>query len=68
MVLRLVYLLDAQKRKELMIIYAETLQGTGFTAADLQEGGKAHNQWPAIEQGLIQRSQARVLVQPLDSH
>ena len=36
-----------------MIIYAEDLAPTGFTAADLQKGGKARNQWPAIEKGLI---------------
>src|SRR5262249_15446549 len=41
MYLRLVHLLDQQKRKELMIIYGEDLVPTGLTAIDLQEGGRA---------------------------
>ena len=53
MLVRLVHLLNEQKRRELMIICAEDLAPTGFTAADLQKGGKARNQWPAIEKGLI---------------
>ena len=39
MYVRLIYLLDAEKRKELMIIYGEDLASTGFTAADLRQGG-----------------------------
>ena len=31
---RLVHLLDEQKRRELMIIYGENLAPTGFTAAE----------------------------------
>lgn len=53
---RLVYLPDEQKRTELMIIYAEDLKPTGLTAADLLPGGKARDQWPALEQGLIERA------------
>jgi hypothetical protein len=63
MYVRLVHLLDEQKRKELMIIYGEDLAPTGFTAADLQQGGKAYDQWPVIEQGLVQRAQERILVE-----
>jgi hypothetical protein len=44
MYVRLVHLLDAEKRKELMIIYGEDLASTGFTAVDLREGGKARGQ------------------------
>lgn len=40
MYVRLINLLDAEKRKELMIIYGEDLASTGFTAADLRQGGK----------------------------
>ena len=57
MCVRLVHLLDEQKRKELMIIYGEDVSPTGYTAADLDNGGKAHNdRWPAIEKGLIERA------------
>ena len=57
MCVRLVHLLDEQKRKELMIIYGEDVRPTGYTAADLGNGGKAHNdRWPAIEKGLIERA------------
>jgi hypothetical protein len=66
MYVRLVHLLDNSKRRELMIIYGETLEGTGFTAADLQKGGKDYKQWPALEQGLIRRAQARISVQPTE--
>ena len=59
---RLVHLLDESKRKELMIIYGEDLASTGLTAADLQEGGKAHDRWPAIEKGLIERAQQKIAI------
>ena len=56
MCVRLVHLLDEQKRKELMIIYGEDVATTDYTAADLDKGGKAHNdRWPTIEKGLIER-------------
>jgi hypothetical protein len=54
---RLVHLLDKQKRKELMIIYSEDVAPTGFTTAELLPGGKAYGQWPAIEKGLIERAE-----------
>ena len=53
MYVRLVHLLDERKRKELMIIYGEDVASTGFTAAELHEGGKAYAQWPAIDKDLI---------------
>jgi len=56
MYVRLVHLLDANKRKELMIIYGEDLAPTGFTAAELAEGGKARARWPALENALIARA------------
>jgi hypothetical protein len=59
---RLVHLLDAEKRKELMIIYGEDLASTGFTAADLEEKGRAHEQWPAIEKGLIERAEKKIVL------
>jgi hypothetical protein len=63
MYIRLVHLLDAEKRKELMIIYGEDLAATGFTAADLHEGGKAYGQWPALEKGLIERAKTKIALE-----
>ena len=60
MYVRLVHLLDEQKRKELMIIYGEDLAPTGIAAADLRESGKAHDRWPAIEKGMLQRTENRI--------
>jgi hypothetical protein len=57
MYVRFVHLLDAAKRKELMIIYGEDLAPTGLTAPDLQEGGAAHGQWRKIDRGLIERAE-----------
>ena len=42
MCVRLVHLLDEAKRKELMIIYGEDLGPIGFSAVDLNKGGKAY--------------------------
>jgi len=63
MYVRLVHLLDEQKRKELMIIYGEDLASTGFSAADLAKGGKAYDQWPAVEKGLIERAISRLALE-----
>jgi hypothetical protein len=62
MYVRLVHLLDPEKRKELMIIYGEDLAGTGLTAPDLAEGGAAHHRWPVIDRGLIERAEKAILV------
>ena len=64
MYVRLVHLLDKENRKELMIIYGEDLAPTGFTAADLREGGKAHEQWPAIADALLERAEWRITIGP----
>jgi hypothetical protein len=64
MYLRLVHLLDDAKRKELMIIYGEDLAATGLNAADLQEGGQAHERWPELEKGLIERAQQKIAIGP----
>jgi len=60
---RLVHLLDAKKRKELMIIYSEDLAGTGFTATELKKNGKHYGPWLSIEQGLIERAKAKILLE-----
>jgi hypothetical protein len=62
MYVRLVHLLDEQKRKELMIIYGEDLSSTGYTAADLQKGGKGYDQWPAIERELIEKAKKKIII------
>jgi hypothetical protein len=61
---RLVHLLDRQKRKELMIIYAEDLQPTGFSRDDLMPGRKHAGEWPALEAGLIRRAKAAISLSP----
>jgi hypothetical protein len=63
MYVRLVHLLDEQKRKELMFIYGEDLAPTGFTAADLKKGGKAYDQWPAIEKDLFERAEKKIKIE-----
>jgi hypothetical protein len=63
MSVRLVHLLDKAKRKELMIIYSEDVAPTGFTAADLHEGGRAHDRWPTIEKGLIARAEENIHIE-----
>jgi hypothetical protein len=53
---RLVHLIDEAKRNELMIIYLEDLAPTGFTAADLSPGGRAHDQWTKVADSLLERA------------
>jgi len=64
MSVRLVHLLDEQKRKEMMIIYSEDLAATGLAALQLRETGAAHDRWPAIEKGLIARALEKVKLAP----
>lgn len=63
MYVRLVHLLDDQKRKELMIIYGEDIEPYGFTAVDLQPGGKAYDQWVTTADGLLQRAKQSVNIE-----
>jgi hypothetical protein len=53
---RLVHLIDQAKRNELMIIYMEDLAPTGFTAADLNAGGRAAGQWEKFSNDLLDRA------------
>jgi hypothetical protein len=64
MYVRLVHLLDKEKRKELMIIYGEDLAPTGFTAAELSESGKSHERWPALADALLERAERRITIGP----
>jgi len=62
MYVRLVHLLDEQKRKELMVIYGEDVSQTGFTVTDLSERGRAFSRWPAIENALIERAKSKITI------
>ena len=59
---RLVHLLDPAKRKELMIIFSENLKPTGFTAAELSEGGKDFDRWPDLANKLLDDAQKRISI------
>ena len=50
--------LDADLRNELMIIYSEILDPTGYRASDLSEGGPSAAEWPALSQALQERALA----------
>ena len=62
---RLVRLLDAQKRKELMIIYSEDLAPTGVKVDDLMPDGKDAERWPQIQRALIDRAERQIHLLPL---
>ena len=62
MYVRLVHLLDGRKRQELMIIYAEDVAPTGFSASDLQEGGTAYDRWSTIADGVVQRAEKALVI------
>ena len=64
---RLVHLLDEQKRKELMIIYSESLKPTGFAAADLKKGGKAENLWLTLEDDLLLRATQEIKIEGINT-
>jgi len=65
MSVRLVHLLDEQKRKELMFIYSEDVASTGLTVSELRSGGPARDQWPKIERSLIKRAEKSIAIHPL---
>lgn len=48
--------LDADLRNELMIIYSEVLDATGYRLSDVAEGGTAASEWTALSQALQERS------------
>ncbi len=45
-----------------MIIYGEDLSSTGYSAADLQDGGKAHDQWATLQKGLVERAKEKIAI------
>lgn len=62
---RLVSMLDQEKRREFMMIYSEDLKPTGFTARDLMPGGKGEDHWAAIRKGLIDRAQRKIILKKI---
>ena len=60
MSVRLLHLVDESRRKELMIIYAEDLAPSGYTAAQMLEGKEPRPEWKAVEQGLVERAKKRI--------
>jgi hypothetical protein len=48
--------LDEARRNELMIIYSENLDPTGYRLYDIAEGGPAATEWPALSRALQERS------------
>lgn len=57
MYVRFVHLLDEQKRQELMTIYAEDVAASGYSANDLEKGGKFYDRWPSIDKALAERGE-----------
>jgi hypothetical protein len=48
--------LDADRRNELMIIYSEVLDATGYRPSDLTEGDPATAEWEVLSRALQERS------------
>ena len=63
--LRLVRLLDSQRRKELMIIYSEDLAPARVKVDDLMPNGKAVDRWPMMQRSLIGRAEGQISLLPL---
>lgn len=61
---RLVWILDSPARNELMLIYMEDLGDQGLTAADVNEGGKARDRWPAVAAAFHARALGSFSVSP----
>ena len=67
MSVRLVHLLDQQKRKELMFIYSEDVASTGLSVSELRNDGHAYAHWVKIEKGLIERAEESIAIhQPVN--
>ena len=64
MSVRLVHLVDESRRKELMVIYAEDLAPSGYTAAQLRDGEEPRPEWKVVEKGLVERAMSRIKLSP----
>lgn len=59
---RLVHMVDASNRNELMVIYLEVLP-EGETAADLNPNGKDAAKWPEVADGLLARAKQNMKIE-----
>jgi hypothetical protein len=59
---RLVHMVDASNRNELMVIYLEGLP-EGMTAADLLPNGKDAAKWPEVSEGLLTRTRQNMKIE-----
>jgi len=50
--------LDEDRRNEMMIIYWETLEPTGYRLSELAEGGSAAAEWAPLSQALQEQSRS----------
>ena len=64
MSVRLVHLVDESRRQELMIIYAEDLAPSGYTAAQLRDGEAPRPEWKPVEKQLFERAMKRIKLSP----
>jgi hypothetical protein len=64
---RLVFLTDASRRKELMIIFIDDLAPRGVTAAELEDGGPHAARRPEVEQAHLDRVRNTLTVLPDES-
>ena len=60
----LLYLTDASRSKELMIIFMDDLARHGSTAAELQEDGVNAARWPEVEKAHLERIEHTLEVLP----
>ena len=61
---RMVYLTDASRRKELMIIFIDDLRRYERTATELKSGGAFESGWPEVEQAHLDRIKNTLSVLP----
>ena len=62
---RLVRLLDPQRREELMIIYSEDLAPMGVSVANLMPNRKSSEKWPEIQKAMVGRAENQIHLLPL---
>ena len=57
---RLVFLPDASRRSEVMVIYIEDMASTGRTSADFLADGAITAAWPPVAATVLERARARI--------
>lgn len=64
---RLVFLTDASRRKELMIVFIDDLATSGLTAPELSSNGSQAARWPKVEKKMLEKIRADLtLITPKD--